>query len=82
MLVLALPVTAAAAFEPALALEEREVAAVGIGDEDDVAAIAAVTAVGTALRHVLLAPEAERAVAAAAASHLDAGAIVEHTLRS
>ena len=79
-LVLALTVNAAAAFEPALALEEGEVTAVGVGYEDDVAAVAAVAPVGASPRHVLLAPEAERAVAAAAASHLDPGAIVEHAL--
>jgi hypothetical protein len=81
MLVLALPVDATSANEPALALEEGEIAAVGIGDEHDIAAIPAVTAVRAAFRHVLLAPEAERAVAATAAAHLDAGAIVEHALR-
>jgi hypothetical protein len=80
-LVLALPVNAASAFESAFTLEEGEVAPVGIGDEDDITAVTAVTAVGAAPRHVLLAPEAERAVAAAAATHLDAGAIVKHALR-
>jgi hypothetical protein len=78
MLVLALPVDAASALETALALEEGEVAAVGVGDEDDVAAVSAVTTVGAAPRHILFAPEAERAVSATAAPHLDAGTIVEH----
>jgi hypothetical protein len=70
----------APAFEPPLALEERQVAAIGVGEEDDVTAVSSVTAVRAALRHVLLAPEAERAVAPTAAAHLDAGAIVEHEL--
>jgi hypothetical protein len=74
---LAPTVTAALTLEAALALEVREVTEVGVRKEDDVAAVAAVAAVRAALRHVLLAAEAERAVAAATASHLDAGAIVE-----
>ena len=73
-----LAVAAAAACEAALALEERKVAKIGIGDEDDIAAVAAVAAVGAAPGHVLLTPEAERAVAAAAPTHLDAGPVVEH----
>ena len=60
------------------ARNDGEVAEIGVGDEHDVAAAAAVAAVGPALRHVLLAPEAQAAVAAAARQHLDAGAIVEH----
>jgi hypothetical protein len=69
---------AAPALEATLALEEGEVAAVGIGDEHDVSAVAAVSPVGPAFGHVLLTPEAQRAVASTAATHLDAGAIVEH----
>ena len=60
------------------ARNEGEVAEAGVGDEDDVAAAAAVAAVGPALRHVLLAPEAQASVAAAAGEHLDAGAVVKH----
>ena len=45
----------------------RQVAQVGARDQDDVAAVAAVAAVRAALRHELLAPEADAAVAAAAA---------------
>ena len=41
-----------------------EVAQLGIGEQHDVAAVAAVTAVGPTLGHVLLAPEARASVAA------------------
>ena len=81
VLVLPLSVHAAATLEAALALEEREVAAIRVGNEDDIAAVPPVTAVGPPFRHVLLPPKAERAVPTAAASHLDAGAIVEHGVR-
>ena len=57
--------------------ERRQVAQILVRDEHDVAAAAAVAAVGPALRHVLLAPEAQASVAAAARQHLDAGAIVK-----
>ena len=49
-----------------------------LGDEHDVAAVAAVAAVGAALRDVLLPPEADAAVAAAAALDLDRRAVGEH----
>ena len=68
---------AAAGPELRLRAEEGEVAEAVIGLEDDVAAAAPVAAVGPTLRHVLLAPEAQASVAAAARQHLDAGAIVE-----
>jgi hypothetical protein len=68
---------AAAGLELRLGAERGEVAQARIGDEHDVAAAAAVAAVGTALRHVLLAPEAQPSVAPSARQHLDAGAIVE-----
>ena len=58
--------------------EAGEVAQVGVGDEHDVAAGAAVAAVGPALGNVLLATEREAAVAAPPRLHVDAGAIVEH----
>jgi hypothetical protein len=75
---LSLPVPATPTLEPALALEEREVPQIGLGEQDDVPAVSPVSTVRTTLRHVFLAPKAQRAVSAAAASHLDAGAIVEH----
>ena len=78
MLVRAPAVTPATAHEAALALEEGKIAQVVVGDQDDVTAVPAVTAVRAALRNVLLAPEAERAVAAATPAHLDAGAVEEH----
>ena len=68
---------AAAGLELRLRPERRQVAEILVRDEHDVAAAAAVAAVGPALRHVLLAPEAQASVAAAARQHLDAGAIVE-----
>ena len=61
--------------------EEAQVAPVGIRDEHDVAALAAVTAVGAALRDVLLPAEAQAAVPAPAALHVDARAVVEHGRR-
>jgi hypothetical protein len=64
--------------EDARAAEEGKVAQVGIGEQQDVAAVAAVAAVRAALGNVLLAPEAERAVPAASAADLDPRPIVEH----
>ena len=72
---------AAAAAAPAQLLigpDAGQVAPARIGDEHDVAAGTAVTAVRTALRHVFLAAEMDRPVAAAAALHPQPGAIVEH----
>ena len=77
-LVRALAVPAALRLEAAAPVEEAEVAQVGVGHEDDVAAVAAVAAVGAALRHVLLTPEREGAVAAAPAFDADPRAVVEH----
>ena len=64
-----------------LRAEGREIAQIGVGNEDDVAAAAAVAAVRPALGHELLAPEAEAAVAAAARLDANADAIVEHAHR-
>ena len=58
--------------------EAREVAPPQVGDEHDVAALAAVAAVGPAAGHVLLPPEVDRAVAAAAGDDRQSCAIVEH----
>jgi hypothetical protein len=66
--------------KPPTASKRREIAQIGIRDEDDVAAAAAVTAVGTALRDMLLTPEVEAAVAAAPRLHVNAGAVVKHAL--
>ena len=49
----------------------------GIDPRDDVAAVAAVAAVRAAARDVLLPPEADAAVAAVAALHVDLGLIEE-----
>ena len=71
-------VTTLAGGDRATRAECREVAEIRVGDEDDRAAGAAVAAVGTAPRDVLLTAEAERAVAAAAGDDVDAGTVVEH----
>ena len=55
-----------------------EVAKIRARNSHDVTAGTAVTAVGPALRDVLLPPEAERTVAAAPGLDPDARAIVEH----
>src|SRR5262249_43773400 len=62
-------------------LDGRQVAEVRVRDEDDVAAGPAVAAVRPALRHVLLAAEADRAVSPASGLHLDARPVVEHAVR-
>ena len=75
---------AASAAAPALAgahpsdpPKRREIAKRGVGDDEHVAAAPSVAAVRPALGHVLLAPEAERAVAAASCLDVDLRAIVE-----
>ncbi len=73
------PVPAALRRIHALRAKRTEVAKPRIGDENDVAAPAAVAAVRPSLRHVLLAPETEAAVAAAAGSNVDARAVVEQS---
>ena len=55
-----------------------QIAALRIRDEHDVAAPATVAAVGPAFGDELLAPEVDRAVAAATGDHCQLGAIVEH----
>src|SRR5205814_374187 len=63
---------------PFAAVEKR--AHVGVHLQHDAAALAAVAAVGPALGHVLLAPEADAPVAAASRLHVDLRLIVEHAL--
>ena len=72
---------AVAGLEPLLAREASEVALVGIGDDDHVAAASPVTAVGAALRHVLLAAEAQLTVAATPSLDANPRPVVEHPLR-
>ena len=74
----AAPVPAAAGLHALIRPERREVTQILLGDEHDVAAGAAVAAVRTAFRDVLLAAKREAAVAAPPRLHVDAGAIVEH----
>jgi hypothetical protein len=73
-----LSVASTPGLETSLSAEVAEVPKIGVGQEDDVAAPTAVAAVRPSPRDVLLPAEAERAVPAAAARHLDAGAVVEH----
>jgi hypothetical protein len=69
---------ASAGLEPAAPPEAGEVAEVRVRNEDDVAAGAAVAAVGPALRDVLLTAEVQAAVTPATRLHVDARAVVEH----
>jgi hypothetical protein len=78
VLVRALAVAAALGREVRAAPEAGEVAQRRIGHHHDVAAAAAVAAVGPALGHVGLASEGDHAVPAVAAPHVDARAVVEH----
>jgi hypothetical protein len=71
-------VTPARRLEAGAAAKAGEVAERGIDDEDDVAPAAAIAPIGTALRHVRLAPERDHTVAAGAAPHVDTRAVVEH----
>ena len=77
---LALAVHAALAAQVPAEAERREIAHVGIGEQDDIAAVAAVAAVGPALGHELLAPERDAAVATATGLHDHRRAIVEVSL--
>ena len=78
------PSAAGSAFpgaQPLIRADAREVATRSVGHEHDVAALAAVTAVRAALRDELLAPEMDRAVAAATRDDRQLGAIVKHDAR-
>jgi cobalamin biosynthesis protein CbiG len=72
------PVGASLRAEVGRLLEAGQVAQIGIGDQDDITAVAAVTSVRTTLRHELLAAEADAAVAAPAALDEHVGAVGEH----
>ena len=74
----ALAVAAALTLEVRCVAELRQVAEIARRDQGHIAAVPAVTAVRSATRHVLLAPEADAAVAAATALHVDRGAVGEH----
>jgi hypothetical protein len=76
-----LPVPSATGTKRRPAAKRRKVSQVRVGDEGDVSAPAAVAAVGTALRHVLLAAEADRAVPAAPCERDEASPIREHRAR-
>jgi len=71
-----------AAFGPeVLRAKGAEVAARRITEQNDTAAVATVTAVGTAAGHVRLAAEGDRAVATGATLHVDVGLVVKHLWR-
>jgi hypothetical protein len=64
---------------PMLAMGERGQAVdARLGDQDNAAAVAAVTAVGPAARDILFATEAHATVAAAAGFNVDGYAVDEH----
>ena len=74
----AAPVAAALGLERDPSAQHGEIAQIGVRDDDDVAAPAAVTAIGPTLGDELLPAEAQPAVAATTGADSDAGAIVEH----
>ena len=74
----ALAVAAALRAEVRPAAERLQVAQVVVAAQHDVAAAAAVAAVGPALGDVGLAAERQAAVAAGARLHFDPGTVVEH----
>src|SRR5881227_1772528 len=78
MLTRAAAVAAPPALERPFASKARKVAQIRIGNEEDVSATTTVAPVGAAFRNVLLAPKAQRAVAAAPRLHMNAGAVAEH----
>src|SRR6185312_14267891 len=78
VLALAPAMLAATRAEVPAAAERNQVAALRVTDQHDIAAAAAVTAVGPASRHMRLAPEADRAVAAAATLDVDRRSVEEH----
>ena len=74
----ALPVAAALGAVVRAALEGLQVAQRVVAAQHDVAAAAAVAAVGPALGHVRLAAERQAAVPAASGAHFDSGPVGEH----
>ena len=84
--VLAVAIGGAAAFaalrSPEFAINEgSEAVGIGVGAEDDAAAVAAVAAVGTAFGDVFFPAKTATAAAAVAALHEDFDAIDEHCWR-
>ena len=63
---------------PAFGAKPGQVAKVGIGNENDVTARAAVAAIGPTPGNMLLTPKAERPVSPTPGDRIEAGAIVEH----
>ena len=68
----------AARLEALLRAKRGQIAQVRVRDEDDVAARPAVTAVRSALRHVLLTTEVQAAVTAAARLNVNLRSVLEH----
>jgi hypothetical protein len=75
----ALAVASALAAELTLPLKEGEISQIGVRHEDDVAALAPVTAVRATLGDVFLAAKADRPVAAATALDRDACPVVKQS---
>ena len=69
---------AASRLEAPFGAKGGEIAEIGVGSQNDIAARAAVTTVGSTLRDMLLAAEMQAAVTAATRLHMDAGAVVKH----
>src|SRR5207248_10925561 len=72
--------SAATAAELLVRTKAGKVAPSRVGDDHDVAAVTAVSPVRPTARHVFLAPEMDRAVAAAAGDGRQARTVVEHGL--
>jgi hypothetical protein len=70
-------VPAARCAEALVRTKLRQIAEIGVGPDDDVAAVAAVAAVRPASRNVFLATKGDRTVAAAAGGYVDLRAVVE-----
>jgi hypothetical protein len=77
VLTCAAAVAALARLDRAAPLQIREIAERGVGDEDDITAVAGVTAVGATFGNEFLAAERQAAVAAAAGLDVKLRAVAE-----
>lgn len=78
MLVLATSVASSRSPEVPMFAETVECVGVTVDEQDNIAATTAVASRGTAVGHILFAPESNRPVAAVASRDENAGLIVEH----
>jgi hypothetical protein len=69
---------AAACLVASLDTKRRQIAQIGVREQDDVASRSAIATVGTTLRNVLLTAEVKTPVATAARLDADLSSIVEH----